>query len=494
MTKEQALQLFDYNPFKCEIINDKVQDNEMCTAYRCGDLIDLCKGPHLPNTSFIKCMQLLKTSSSYWKNNSDKATLQRIYGISFTSEKEQKKWNILQQELAERDHRTIGKKMNLFFFNKQSCGSAFFLPKGMKVYNALVDHIKQCYLRRGFEEVLTPNIYNKNLWEISGHWEHYRENMFCFSCDKTEYALKPMNCPAHCLLFQSQSRSASELPIRYAEFGALHRNELSGALTGLTRVRRFQQDDAHIFLRVDQIEEEIKKCLNFMSEVYSKFGFNFTLELSTRPEKDYMGSLEIWDNAENIMKQALIAFCGDAWKLNAGDGAFYGPKIDVHIKDAIGREHQCATIQLDFNLPERFKLEYNDKGEMKRPVIIHRAIYGSIERFMGIIIEHFKGDLPFWISPNQCKVLTIGQEQEVNEHAGNILMMLKTNGFNCESDLSDHTIQKKIKQAQLDKFHYMIIIGNKEQETLKVNIRSRSKVIGNYNGEEMVEYFNKLIM
>uniref|UniRef100_H0Z5V3 threonine--tRNA ligase n=1 Tax=Taeniopygia guttata TaxID=59729 RepID=H0Z5V3_TAEGU len=409
--KEILLDMFKYNKFKCRILNEKVK-TPTTTVYRCGPLIDLCKGPHVRHTGKIKALKIIKSSSTYWEGKSDMETLQRIYGISFPDNKMMKEWEKIQEEAKNRDHRKIGKEQELFFFHDLSPGSCFFLPRGAFLYNTLVDFIRGEYRRRNFTEVVSPNVFNSKLWEASGHWQHYSENMFSFEVEKETFAIKPMNCPGHCLMFAHRPRSWRELPLRLADFGVLHRNELSGTLSGLTRVRRFQQDDAHIFCTMEQIEEEIKDCLDFLKSVYAVFGFTFQLHLSTRPE-NYLGDLEIWDHAEKQLQNSLNNF-GEQWNLNPGDGAFYGPKIDIKIKDAIGRYHQCATIQLDFQLPIRFNLTYvgKDGDDKKRPVIIHRAILGSVERMIAILAENYGGKWPFWLSPRQVMVVPVGPASE----------------------------------------------------------------------------------
>ncbi|XP_007479536.1 threonine--tRNA ligase 2, cytoplasmic [Monodelphis domestica] len=405
--KEILLEMFKYNKFKCRILNEKV-DTPTTTVYRCGPLIDLCRGPHVRHTGKIKAIKIFKNSSTYWEGKADMETLQRIYGISFPDNKMMKTWEKFQEEAKNRDHRKIGKEQELFFFHDLSPGSCFFLPRGAFIYNTLMDFIKEEYHRRNFTEVISPNVYNSKLWETSGHWQHYSENMFSFDIEKETFALKPMNCPGHCLMFAHRPRSWREMPIRLADFGVLHRNELSGTLSGLTRVRRFQQDDAHIFCRMEQIEEEMKGCLEFLQSVYTVFGFSFQLNLSTRPE-NFLGEIEIWNQAEEQLQNSLKEF-GKPWKLNPGDGAFYGPKIDIKIKDAIGRYHQCATIQLDFQLPIRFNLTYvsKDSDDKTRPVIIHRAILGSVERMIAILSENYGGKWPFWLSPCQVMVIPVG--------------------------------------------------------------------------------------
>ncbi|XP_019582177.2 threonine--tRNA ligase 2, cytoplasmic isoform X2 [Rhinolophus sinicus] len=396
VSKEVLLEMFKYNKFKCRILNEKVM-TPTTTVYRCGSLVDLCEGPHVRHTGKIKTIKIFKNSSKYWEGNPEMETLQRIYGISFPDNKMMRNWEKLQQEAKKRDHRKIGKDQELFFFHDLSPGSCFFLPRGAFIYNTLMDFIREEYHRRNFMEVLSPNVYNSKLWEASGHWQHYSENMFTFDIEKDTFALKPMNCPGHCLMFAHRPRSWREMPIRFADFGVLHRNELLGTLSGLTQVRRFQQDDAHIFCTVEQIEEEIKGCLQFLQSVYSTFGFSFQLNLSTRPE-NFLGEIETWDEAERQLQNSLMEF-GKPWKMNPGDGAFYGPKIDIKIKDAIGRYHQCATIQLDFQLPVRFNLTYvsKDGDDKKNPVIIHRAILGSVERMIAILSENYGGKCPLQI-------------------------------------------------------------------------------------------------
>ncbi|XP_027978590.1 threonine--tRNA ligase 2, cytoplasmic isoform X2 [Eumetopias jubatus] len=407
VSKEVLLEMFKYNKFKCRILNEKI-NTPTTTVYRCGPLIDLCRGPHVRHTGKIKTIKIFKNSSTYWEGNPEMETLQRVYGISFPDNKMMKTWEKFQEEAKNRDHRKIGKEQELFFFHDLSPGSCFFLPRGAFIYNTLMDFIREEYHQHNFTEVLSPNMYNSRLWETSGHWQHYSENMFTFDIEKDTFALKPMNCPGHCLMFAHRPRSWREMPIRFADFGVLHRNELSGTLSGLTRVRRFQQDDAHIFCTVEQIEEEINGCLQFLQSVYSTFGFSFQLNLSTRPE-NFLGEVELWDEAEKQLQNSLVEF-GKPWKMNPGDGAFYGPKIDIKIKDAIGRYHQCATIQLDFQLPIRFNLTYVSKdGDDKRnPVIIHRAILGSVERMIAILSENYGGKWPFWLSPRQVMVIPVG--------------------------------------------------------------------------------------
>ena len=390
MKKADLLEMFKYNEFKLRILNERVK-TETTTVYRCGPLIDLCRGPHVRHTGKVKAMAVTKSSATYWEGNSEAESLQRIYGISFPDNKQMKEWKVFQEEAAKRDHRKIGVQQDLFFFHELSPGSCFFQPKGAHIYNKLLTFLKEEYWKRGFQEVISPNIYNAKLWMTSGHWDHYSENMFKINIEKEAFGLKPMNCPGHCIMFDQTTRSYRDLPLRMADFGVLHRNELSGALTGLTRVRRFQQDDAHIFCMPDQIRSEMAGCMAFLKHVYSVFGFTYQLRLSTRPEK-FLGDIAVWDQAEADLSASLDE-AGLPWKLNPGDGAFYGPKIDITLQDALKRSHQCATIQLDFQLPLRFNLAYVDeKGEKQHPVMIHRAILGSVERMIAVLTENFGGE------------------------------------------------------------------------------------------------------
>ncbi|KAJ8340644.1 hypothetical protein SKAU_G00352770 [Synaphobranchus kaupii] len=484
ISKATLLQMFKYNKFKCRILNEKVT-TPTTTVYRCGPLIDLCRGPHVRHTGKIKAMKIYKNSSTYWEGRSDMETLQRVYGISFPDSKMLKEWERFQEEARNRDHRKIGKEQELFFFHDLSPGSCFFLPRGAFLYNTLTDFIREEYGRRGFEEVASPNIYNSKLWETSGHWQHYSENMFSFPVEQDIFALKPMNCPGHCLMFSYRPRSWRELPLRLADFGVLHRNELSGTLTGLTRVRRFQQDDAHIFCTMEQIESEMKGCLDFLRCVYAVFGFSFQLHLSTRPEK-YLGDVAIWNQAEKQLENSLNEF-GEPWKLNPGDGAFYGPKIDIKIKDAIGRYHQCATIQLDFQLPIRFNLTFvgKDGDDKARPVIIHRAILGSVERMIAILTENYAGKWPLWLSPRQVMLVPVNPTCE--EYAKKVCKQFVEAGFMADADLdSSCLLNKKIRNAQLAQYNFILVVGEKEKMTNSVNVRTRdNKVHGELSVAEV---------
>ena len=473
ISKQDLLEMFKHNPYKQHFIKEQVPDGGATTVYRCGPLIDLCRGPHVTDTGRVKAFMVTKNSSSYWLGDAANDSLQRIYGISFPSSKEMTDYKKFLEEAAKRDHRRIGRDQELFFFHDLSPGSCFFLPHGARIYNTLVDFIKAEYRKRGFSEVVTPNIYNVKLWETSGHWMNYKENMFSFEVEKEQYALKPMNCPGHCVMFGIRDRSYRELPIRFADFGVLHRNELSGTLSGLTRVRRFQQDDAHIFCRTDQLEAEMTSCLDFLQHVYGIFGFTFSLKLSTRPEK-FLGDIETWNQAEKKLEESLNKF-GQPWELNPGDGAFYGPKIDITIKDALNRRHQCATIQLDFQLPERFDLTYNPSevqpGKKFRPVIIHRAILGSVERMMAILTESFGGRWPFWLSPRQIGIVPVAVAHYA--YAEELRKAFHDAGFYVEVDLSDATLPKKVRNAELMHYNFIIVVGSEEMDSRTVNVRNR---------------------
>jgi len=482
--KETLLEMFKYNEFKVRILNEKVK-TATTTVYRCGNLIDLCRGPHVRTTGSIKSFMLYKNSATYWEGNQNAETLQRIYGISFPNKKELTAWKTIQDEAKKRDHRKIGKEQELFFFNELSPGSCFFNPKGAFIYNTLMNYIKEQYRVRGFDEVITPNIYNSELWKTSGHWKNYSENMFHFECEKATYGLKPMNCPGHCLMFANRSRSWRELPIRFADFGVLHRNEASGALTGLTRVRRFQQDDAHIFCRQDQIKQEVKGALDFLDTVYTTFGFTYKLYLSTRPEK-YMGEISVWDEAERQLTEVLDE-SGIKWTLNPADGAFYGPKIDIKLEDALRRPHQCGTIQLDFQLPLNFNLSYvtGDGDDKKRPVIVHRAVLGSVERMIAILTESYGGKWPLWLSPRQVMIVPVGSKHA--DYA--VALKTKMNLAKIEVDVNldeGQTFNKKVRNAQLEQFNFILVVGDKEMESNTVNVRTRDNIV---HGETSVDEF-----
>ncbi|CAD8184404.1 unnamed protein product [Paramecium pentaurelia] len=616
LTKDECLELFGTNPFKRQLITNKIPEGAMTTAYRCGNLIDLCTGPHLPNTSYVKAFQVTKNSAAYWLGKNTNDDLQRVYGVSFPSKRLLDEYVKIQKELALRDHRNVGKKQNLYLFHQLSPGSAFFYPSGAHIYNTLMNFLRRQYYIRGYQEVISPNIFNAQLWKISGHYDKYKENLFFINMgEEGEYGLKPMNCPGHCLMFDMIQHSYRDLPVRFADFGVLHRNEVHGALSGLTRVRRFQQDDAHIFCRMDQIQEEIKSCLEFLSYIYSLFGFEFKLYLSTRPEK-FLGTKEVWDNAEYQLEQGLKKF-GKHYEVNPGDGAFYGPKIDVKLYDAYKREHQCGTIQLDFNLPERFNLQYRasedvqevqkdkeqvhneqvqvaqeiidvvrkashhsdtdnistppqhpqqqpaeipvaEKGTQEqnvkqqkkqkqqkepqqqqqqqqkqklpeeiiesgssqglsqhelhkvlhekkyelgyhhlkagfaRPVIVHRAILGSLERMIAVLTEQCGGKWPFWLSPKQLVLCPVSAYYK--DVAEKIAARLRLEGYTVSTDESDQTLAKKVRNAQIQYYNFVGVIGEEEVRAGVIDVRDCEKNtrIGKLTIPQLCKFFESL--
>ncbi|XP_062321942.1 threonine--tRNA ligase 1, cytoplasmic [Osmerus eperlanus] len=468
LSVQEAKELFQDCKLRLQLIDEQTVGSTI-PVYRYGDSIGVCSGPLLPHTGLIKAFKMLQVSPVTMAGVTG---VMRLMGVAFPGAKERERWEKEQEEARKRDHRRIGTDQELFFFNEVSPGSCFFLPKGAHIYNTLTDFIKSEYRRRGFSEVVTPTLYSTALWERSGHWEHYSENMFTVTSENTQtYALKPMNCPAHCLMFEQRVRSWRELPLRWADFGALHRNELSGALGGLTRVRRFCQDDAHIFCTPEQLEQEILGCLDFVRRVYEVFGFSFHCLLSTRPSP-YLGQPELWDTAEEQLERSLQQF-GQRWELNPGDGAFYGPKIDIQIKDAIGRQHQCATIQLDFQLPIRFDLQYvGTDGEMHRPVMVHRAVLGSLERMIAILAENFGGKWPLWLSPAQVMVIPVGGNSE--SYAQQVVGQFREAGFMADLDCGQgSTLNKKIRAAQLSQYNYIFVVGQNECVSGTVSVRTR---------------------
>ncbi|CAM8916117.1 unnamed protein product [Rhodiola kirilowii] len=472
VTRDQALEMFSENSFKVEIIRDLPADKTI-TVYRCGPLVDLCRGPHIPNTSFVKAFKCLKASSAYWRGDKNRESLQRVYGISYPDQKRLKEYITRLEEAKKYDHRLLGVQQELFFCHPYSPGSWFFLPHGARVYNKLQEFIRSQYWKRGYEEVKSPNMYNMQLWETSGHAANYKENMFVFEVEKQEFGLKPMNCPGHCLMFDHRVRSYRELPLRLADFGVLHRNEASGALTGLTRVRRFQQDDAHIFCRESQVKAEVMAALDFINHVYTIFGFTYDLKLSTRPEK-FLGELATWDKAEADLTEALNEF-GKPWVIDEGDGAFYGPKIDISVSDALKRKFQCATLQLDFQLPQRFNLTFSAEDESKRekPVMIHRAVLGSVERMFAILLEHYKGKWPFWLSPRQAIVCPVSEKSQA--YGIKVRDLIHEAGYYVDADLTDRKINKKVREAQLAQYNYILVVGEEEAATGQVSVRVRDK-------------------
>ena len=469
VSKAEALDFYKNEPYKLEMISD-LKDGTI-SLYEQGDFTDLCRGPHLPHTGFIKAIKLMKVSGAYWRADQTKAQLQRIYGTAFFSKKELDAHLHFIEEAIKRNHRKIGVALDLFSFHDEAPGMPFFHPKGMNIWGALLDYWKMEHRAAGYVETKTPIMLNRSLWEKSGHWDNYRENMYTSIVDETEYAIKPMNCPGGMLLYGMKPHSYKDLPLRAAEIGLVHRHELSGVLSGLFRVRAFHQDDAHIFMTPDQIESEILGVLKLVERIYSTFGLGFHLELSTRPKKS-IGNDEQWNVATEGLKSALSAY-GMDYKTNEGDGAFYGPKIDIHIKDALGRTWQCGTIQLDMALPERFDLNYIDKDdEKRRPIMIHRVIYGSIERFFGILIEHFAGKFPIWMAPVQAAVLPINDD--LVPYAAQIRTALEKEGIRTELDGRTESLNKKIRDAQISYVPLIIICGAKEKEAGTVSVRSLS--------------------
>ncbi|MDO8481310.1 MAG: threonine--tRNA ligase, partial [Nanoarchaeota archaeon] len=484
----EAKKLLKHNTFKLEIL-EEYKDTEL-SFYSNGDFCDMCRGPHVPHTGYLTAFKLTKVSAAYWRGDASKESLQRIYGISYPDKKELKQYLELIEEAKKRDHRKLGSELQLFAFNDISPGSAFFLPKGALVFNALTDFIRKEYRKRGYKEVVTPLIYDKSLWEQSGHWAHYKENMFLLMMDGREASLKPMNCPSHCLIYKMHAHSYKDLPLRIADFAMLHRNEAKGALGGLTRVRKFSQDDAHIFIAPEQMQEELSRAIEFTRFVYEDvFKFTFETNLSTRP-KEKMGTDEQWDKAEDALKKALDN-AKLKYTLNAGDGAFYGPKIDFRIKDALNREWQLATVQLDFQLPERFGLEYmGEDGKAHRPVMIHRALLGSLERFIGILVEHFAGRFPLWLAPVQVKVVTVADT--FVPYAKKVVAELEKHDFLVELDDRSESIPKKVRDAQLEQVPVIITIGEKEQQNDTVAPRTLDgKIKFGMKLEECVEWLNK---
>ena len=464
--KEEALAVFGKNPFKNELIEEF---GENLSAYQQGEFVDLCKGPHIPNLNLIKAFKVLKTSGSYWRGDVEKPQLTRIYAISYPDKKQLKDYLFRLQEAQKRDHRILGKRLQLFSFHQEAPGMPLFQPKGIVLWDKIMAFWKSCH-KDTYLEIKTPIMLNRDLWVTSGHWDNYRENMYLTNIDEMEYAIKPMNCPGCLLYYNSQQYSYRQLPLRIAELGLVHRHELKGALGGLFRVRAFHQDDAHIFMKETDITEEILGVLRLSEKIYSCFGLDFHLELSTRPEKS-IGSDEQWKITTQGLKQALEK--GEyKFAINEGDGAFYGPKIDMHIKDALGRTWQCGTIQLDMALPERFDLSYiNQAGDKSRPIMIHRTIMGSIERFTGVLIEHFSGRFPFWMSPSQIKILTVADRHL--EFSKKIQEELLPESWVVEIDDNTESIGKKVRQAQIEQWNYILVIGDKEIESGSFNIRTR---------------------
>ena len=458
-------------PYKVELIED-LPDEETISFYQQGEFVDLCAGPHIMYTKGVKAFKLTSIAGAYWRGSEKNKMLTRIYGTAFANKTDLENYLTMMEEAKKRDHRKLGKELGLFMFAEEGPGFPFFLPKGMTLKNTLIDYWREIHLREGYQEVSTPIILSRKLWENSGHWDHYKDNMYTTVIDEEDYAVKPMNCPGGMLVYKNQPHSYRDLPLRVGELGLVHRHEKSGQLHGLMRVRCFTQDDAHIFMRDDQIEDEIKGVTRLINEVYTQFGFEYFVELSTRPE-DSMGSDEDWEMATNGLKKALEDM-GLEYIVNEGDGAFYGPKIDFHLRDSLGRTWQCGTIQLDFQMPQRFNLEYTaEDGSKKRPIMIHRVCFGSIERFIGILIEPFAGKFPVWLAPVQVKVIPVSEKSM--EYAAGVYEKLKAAGIRTELDHKDEKVGYKIRQAQLEKVPYMLVLGEKEAAEGAITVRSRDK-------------------
>ena len=458
-------------PYKVQLIEDLPEDAEL-SFYRQGEFVDLCAGPHLMNTKTVKAFKLTSLAGAYWRGNEKNKMLTRIYGTAFTKKADLEEYLARIEEAKKRDHRKIGKRAGYLHDERRGPGFPFFLPKGMVLKNTLLDYWREIHNKAGYQEISTPIMLNRQLWETSGHWDHYKENMYTTVIDDQDFAIKPMNCPGGVLVYESEPRSYRDLPLRMGELGLVHRHEKSGQLHGLMRVRCFTQDDAHIFMTPEQIREEIKGVAKLIDEVYSLFGFKYHVELSTRPE-DSMGSDEDWEMATDALRAALDDL-GLDYAVNEGDGAFYGPKIDFHLEDSLGRTWQCGTIQLDFQLPQRFNLEYiAADGEKHRPIMIHRVVFGSIERFIGILIEHFAGAFPTWLAPVQVRVLPISDKYM--EYGQKVLAELKEAGIRAEIDTKAEKIGYKIREARLQKIPYMLVVGAKEEEDGVVSVRSRFK-------------------
>mgnify|MGYP001625115935 FL=1 len=474
LPRAEALALMEEReePYKVELINDLPED-AVISFYRQGEFTDLCAGPHLDSTGRIKgnAIKLTACNAAYWRGDSNRQTLQRIYGVAFPKKDELDEYLAKIEEAKKRDHRKLGRELGLFMLRDEGPGFPFFLPKGMVLRNTLIDYWRQVHKRYGYVEISTPMMLNRQLWERSGHWDHYKDNMYTTVIDGTDFAIKPMNCPGGMLVYSSQPHSYRDLPLRVGELGLVHRHELSGALHGLFRVRCFTQDDAHIFMTWDQMKDEIKNVVRLFDEVYSVFGLSYQIEVSTMPE-DHMGDEKDWDFATETLK-AAVEELGKDYVINEGDGAFYGPKLDFHLADSLGRTWQCGTIQLDMQLPERFELEYvGEDGEKHRPVMIHRVVLGSIERFIGVITEHFAGAFPTWLSPVQVKVLPV--TDRAAEYADQVASKLDNMGFRVEVDHRNEKIGKKIREAQLEKVPYMLVVGDRDMENGTVSPRHRA--------------------
>lgn len=470
ISKKEALEKFKDDPYKIDLISRMDENEQVISCYTQGDFTDLCRGPHVDTVKELKYFKLLKVSGAYWKGDANNKMLQRIYGICFKNEEDLVKHLEDLEEAKRRDHKKLGRELELFMISEYGPGFPFFLPKGMILRNELENFWYKEHTKEGYQFIKTPIMLNKELWELSGHWYNYRENMYTSEIDEKTFAIKPMNCPGGMLVYKNSLHSYKDLPLRIGELGQVHRHEASGALNGLFRVRTFTQDDAHIFMRTDQIEEEVIRLINFIDRMYKTFNLTYSIELSTRPEEKYIGDIEVWNKSEKALEEACLK-SGHEYKINPGDGAFYGPKLDFHIKDSLGRVWQCGTIQLDMNLPERFDLTYIDSdGSKKRPVMLHRVIYGSIERFIGILIEHYAGVFPLWLSPVQVNVLPVVSSYH-GDYAKEIYDYLIENDIRCEIDSRDEKLGYRLREAQIKKIPYTLIIGEEECSNKTISYR-----------------------
>ncbi|MEI3292721.1 MAG: threonine--tRNA ligase [Thomasclavelia ramosa] len=473
ISKEEALEMFKDDEYKIDLINNFENDTTI-SCYRQGDFVDLCRGPHVETVKACKKFKLTKHSGAYWKGDKENKVLQRIYGVCFETSEDLAKHLELLEEAKRRDHKKLGKELGLFMMSEYAPGMPFFLPKGMILRNTLEQFWYEEHAKEGYEFIKTPIMMSRELWETSGHWENYKEDMYTSMVDDREFAIKPMNCPGSLLVYKNSLHSYKDLPLRMGELGQVHRHEASGALNGLFRVRTFTQDDAHIYMTPDQIEGEIIRLINFIDRVYGSLNLSYEIELSTRPEKKYIGDLAIWEKSEAALAAACKA-AGKDYKVNPGDGAFYGPKLDFHVKDSLGRVWQCGTIQLDMNLPERFDITYiDDKGEKVRPVMLHRVIFGSIERFIGILIEHFAGVFPLWLAPVQVKVLPVNNEYHL-DYAKEVTELLKDKGFKVELDAREEKLGYRIREGQMEKVPYLLVLGNNERDEKTVTYRKHGE-------------------
>ena len=486
ISREDALEKFKDDSYKIDLINNMPED-EVISCYTQGDFTDLCRGPHVDSVKECKNFKLLKVSGAYYKGDSNNKMLQRIYGICFDKKEDLDSYLSMLEEAKKRDHRKLGKELGLFMFSEYGPGFPFWLPKGMILRKNLEDFWYKEHAKEGYKFIQTPIMLNKDLWVRSGHWDNYQENMYTSKIDDKEFAIKPMNCPGGILVYKNELHSYKEFPLRIGELGLVHRHEASGALNGLFRVRNFTQDDAHIFLTKDQIEDEIIRLINFIDRIYKIFNLPYEIELSTRPEEKYIGDIEIWNHAENALKEACEK-AGHEIKINPGDGAFYGPKLDFHVTDSLGRVWQCGTIQLDFNLPERFELEFvNHDGEKERPVMLHRVIFGSIERFIGILIEHYAGAFPTWLAPIQVNIIPVNNEYHL-EYAKEIYNLLLENNFRVELDDSDEKLSYKMRESSVQKIPYTLILGDKEKDSNLISYRKLgSKETHTMNKNEFIK-------